>query len=515
MTTGRRLLAVGLALSLALAGCSSSSDDDEAETGSTLAAPTSSTTDDDRPSEDGDDADAETGDDEADRDDPVGFEVEPASWRPCSGSFECATVTVPLDHDEPAGPTIEVALMRRPSDDADGDGVLGSLLVNPGGPGGSGVGMIRGGFELDPDTMDDYHLVGFDPRGIGRSTALSCGPEPTDGPLPDFEPDDDEERAELDDDAVALAERCQRLDGDLLPHLSTDSVADDLDLLRRAVGDEKLSYLGFSYGTLIGLRYAEAYPDRVGRLILDSVVDPSSTLVGLLAQQTEGFERVFAEADEACASSDSCPDGGLAVAYDRVAERLEQSAIDGIGPTELAIATLASLYGEAAWPRYAEALADADAGDVSGIRSFYLSYAGAADRAAYLAVFCTDTPVPIGADGWDRLAGRLQEQSPRFGAAIANEVRPCAHWPVRDTTAPEAVTSETTEGLPPILVLSTLGDAATPVENAVNVAAGLDGATLVTVNDSGHIAYGRSFCVDQIVADYLATGELPEAIQRC
>ncbi|MEL6983828.1 MAG: alpha/beta hydrolase, partial [Actinomycetota bacterium] len=332
---------------------------------------------------------------------------------------------------------------------------------------------------------------------------------------PDFEPDDAEERAELDEAAVAFAERCQRLDGDLLPHLSTDAVIDDLDLLRQALGDEKLSYLGLSYGTLIGLRYAEAYPDRVGRLILDSVVDPASTLADLLAQQADGFDRVFAEADEACQASDSCPDGGLAATYDRVAERLDESAIDGIGPTELSIGTLISLYDESLWSRYVQALSDADNGDVAGIRTFYGFYAGAADEAAYLAVVCTDSPVPVGAVGWDRLADQLIERSPRFGAALANEVRPCAHWPVRDTTAPESVTTDTTEGLPPILVLSTLGDAATPVENAVNVAAGLDGATLVTVDDTSHIAYGRNFCVNEIVADYLATGELPEAIQRC
>lgn len=454
-------------------------------------------------------------------DDPAGqdndaagrFEVEPASWSGCGDGFECATVAVPRDHDRPDGPTIELALVRVPAADRDGDGVTGSILVNPGGPGGSGIEYVRSGFRFDPDTMDDHHLVGFDPRGIGASTPLTCNREPGDGPLPDYDPDDAEELAELDEAARELAERCQRLDGDLLPHVSTESVVADLDLLRQAVGDDQLSYMGLSYGTLIGLRYAERHPERVGRMILDGVVDPASTLAGLLAQQADGFDRVFTTADEACGSALDCPDGGLAATYDRLAARLDADGpIDGIGPTELAIATLLSLYAEGLWPRYAASLADADRGDVGGIRTLYGLYAEAADEAAYNAVVCTDTPVPSGSDGWDRLADQLEERSPRFGAILANEVRACAHWPVRSAETPEPVSPD---GIAPILVLSTTGDAATPVENAVNVAASLEGAGLVTVDDTSHTAYGRNFCVQQIVADYVATGAVPEAIHRC
>jgi len=452
------------------------------------------------------------------QDDPAGddaarFEVEPASWSGCGDGFECATVTVPLDHGEPDGPTIDLALVRVPATDSDDGGVTGSILVNPGGPGGSGIDYVRSGFRFDPDTMDDHHLVGFAPRGVGASSPLSCNPEPADGPLPDYDPDDAEELAELDEAARGLAERCQRLDGELLPHLSTASVVADLDLLRQAVGDEQLSYLGLSYGTLIGLRYAERHPERVGRMILDGVVDPATTLGGLLAQQADGFDRVFATVDEACDGTLACPDGGLAATYDRVAARLDtEGPIDGIGPTELAVGTLLSLYAEGLWPRYAAAMADADRGDVDGIRALYGFYADAADEAAYNAVVCTDTPVPSGSDGWDRLADQLEERSPRFGAILANEVRACAHWPVRSSETPQPVAPE---GIPPILVLSTTGDAATPVENAVNVAAALEGAGLVTVDETSHTAYGRNFCVQEIVADYVATGTVPEAIHRC
>lgn len=439
------------------------------------------------------------------------FDVQPAVWTGCGDGYECAEVAVPLDHDRPSGPTIDLALVRVPA--AAPDGAVGSILVNPGGPGGSGIDYVRSGFRLDRATMNDHHLVGFDPRGVGASNPLACGAEAIDGPLPDYDPDDDRERAELDRFARSLAERCQAIDGDLLPNVSTNSVVADLDILRQAVGDERLSYLGLSYGTVIGLRYAERHPERVGRMILDGVVDPASTLTGLLSQQADGFDRVFAAADEACGRSLSCPDGGLAATYDRVAARLDTDGpIDGIGPTELAIGTLLPLYAESLWSRYAAALADADRGRVDGIRSLFDLYAGAADEAAYNAVVCTDTPVPAGPEAWDRLADDLAARSPRFGAFLANEVRACAHWPVRASTAPEPVSPT---GIPPILVLSTTGDAATPVENALRVAATLDGAGLVTVEDTSHTAYGRNFCVEQIVADYVATGDVPSAIHRC
>jgi pimeloyl-ACP methyl ester carboxylesterase len=441
------------------------------------------------------------------------FEVEPAVWVGCDDGLECATVTVPLDHGDPSGPTIDLALVRVPAPDRDGSGVLGSILVNPGGPGGSGVAFVRGGFRLDPDTMDDHHLVGFDPRGVGASSPLACEPDPPVGPQPDLAPDDATERDDLDRAARALAERCRDLDGAVLPHLGTDSVVEDLDLMRRAVGDELLSYVGLSYGTFVGLHYAQRHPERVGRMVLDGVVDPARPLAGLLAQQAEGFDRVLAEADRACRTTLTCPDGGLVAAYDRIARRLDEDGpVDGVGSTEFAIGTLVGLYAESLWPRLASGLAQADRGDLAGMGGLHRLYVGAADVAAYNAVICTDGPVPLGADGWDRLESELADRSARFGRILANEVRACAHWPVRSTAAPEPVAPAR---IAPVLVLSTTGDAATPVENAVAVAAALPGAGLVTVADTSHTAYGRNFCVERIVADYLATGRVPPAVHRC
>lgn len=441
------------------------------------------------------------------------FDVEPARWSGCGDGLECATVAVPVDHADPGGPTIDLALIRVPAPDTDGSGVVGSIFVNPGGPGGSGVTSIRSGFRLDPDTMDDHHLVGFDPRGSGDSAPLACGPGTDGRALPDLDPDDEAERREMNRAAEALAARCDELDGALLPHLSTESVVADLDLLRRAVGDERLGYIGLSYGSYIGLRYAARYPDRVGRMVLDGIVDPSLPLTALLAQQADGFDRLFDEVDAACADGLECPPDGVAAAYDRVADRLDrQGPTDGIGPTELAVGTLLGLYAEPLWPRLARALDAADRGDLGGVEALYEIYAGAADVATYNAVLCSDGPVPRGPEAWDRLEEDLAARSPRFGAFLANEVRACAYWPVRSTTAPEPVSPD---GVAPILILSTTGDPATPIENAVAVAGSLPGAGLVTLEEDSHVAYGRSFCVEEIVADYLATGRVPPTVHRC
>lgn len=440
------------------------------------------------------------------------FPVQPAHWAGCGDGFECATVAVPLDHDDPSGPTIDLGLIRVPAADRDGSGVTGSILVNPGGPGGSGVDFVRGGFRLDPATMDDHHLVGFDPRGVGASAALDCSLDDGGGPLPDFDPDDDQERAELDQRAREAANRCQNRAGDLLPHVATTNVVQDLDLLREAVGDERLRYMGFSYGTLLGLRYAERFPELVDRLILDGVVDPSHTLDDLLSQQADGFDQNFAAIDQACGTRLDCPSGGIAATYDRVHQRLDSDGpIDDIGPSELAIGVLLSLYDESFWPVAAEALTSADGGDVAGLQRLYRLYQNSAEQSAYLAVVCTDGPVPRGADEWDRLEERLAARSPRFGAVLANEVRACAHWPAVSALEPAAISPP---GLGPVLILSTTGDAATPLENAEAVADRLERSALVTVDDRGHTAYGRNECVDQAVAAYLADAAAASSL-RC
>lgn len=452
-------------------------------------------------------------DDEDPTDLPV-FVVEPIDWVGCDAPFECATVTVPLDHGslDAAGRTertIELGLIRI---EATGD-ARGSIFVNLGGPGGSTVSAMRNGFRMDEDTMASYHLVGFDPRGIGLSAPLTCTIDLVGQPRPDFSPDTDEERAELDAAAQGLAQRCGEQDGELLPHVGTDSVVGDLELLRRSVGDDRLNYIGLSYGTVIGLRYADRFPERVGRMVLDGVVDPAFSLTDLLRQQATEFERAFVTLDEACGIDLECPDGGIVAAYDRVAQTLENArSDDGVGIAEFQVATLVAMYSERLWPRFSVALQAAELGNFAEIERLHDLYVGGANFAAYAAVSCIDSRSPIGSANWDDFAAQLAAIAPRFGAALANELRTCAYWPAESTGQPRPTAAVGSE---PILIVSTTGDAPTPLTNAVTVSSTLASAGLVTVDNEGHTAYGKSFCIDRIVADYFATGEVPAEVHRC
>lgn len=519
--TAARLVALLVAIGLMASACRSSNDDSSAPTadeagqsdGADQAGQSDGAASPGRESPPDEPAQAESGPGDPDGAPDPPFPAAAAIWEDCGDGFECADVEVPLDYADPSAARITIALIRVPATGT----AQGSILVNPGGPGASGVDFVRGGFRLDPETMTNHHLVGFDPRGIGQSDPLTCNLPPIDGPSADLSPDGPAEAEELEVESTEAADRCQQLDGDLLPHLSTNDVILDLDVVRHAIGDDHLFYVGFSYGTYIGLRYAETFPERVGRMVLDGVVDPSLTLADLLAQQAIGFDSAFSAMNDACQRDLDCPDGGIFAAYDRVMARLEQGAQTAgdrsVGPTELTVASLIALYDEDFWPIYADALDQADGGRYDTIRALYDFYQDAGDRAAYLAVVCSDTPVPDGPAGWDGLATELEALSARFGVALANEVRPCAHWPVQATAAPEPIT----DGLavPPILVMTTTGDPATAAENAIMVASALDGSGLVTVDSTDHTAYGFNLCVDRIVADYLATGRVPEAVHRC
>jgi len=430
-------------------------------------------------------------------------------WQPCDGGFECGEVMVPVDHSQAGGTEIPLALIRRP---ATGER-RGAIFVNPGGPGASGVEFVRNGFRLDAETGAAYDLIGFDPRGIGLSAGLACSPDRSEGPLPDFSPNDAEEAAGLDAGAQALAERCEATAGALLLYLDTASVARDLDLARAAVGDEQLHFFGFSFGTLIGQVYADLFPERVGHLVLDGVVDPTASLTELLTQQAAAFERSFLALDDACGVSLACPDGGVVATYDRVLDELERTGpIGQVGPAEFEYAALVTLYSEQLQVPYVDALAKAELGDLSGIEQLSDLFVGGIDFGAYAAVECTDSPRPVGLDAWDEFASELAAIAPRFGATVANELRTCALWPVEARPARDPVTAP---GAAPILVIGTTNDPATPLVNAELVAANLERSALVVLEADRHTAYQASGCVQEIVQAYFLDDVLPETTTRC
>lgn len=435
--------------------------------------------------------------------------VDPVAWQPC-GRLTCASVTVPLSYDDPTGPTISIALVRRAATGTR----QGSVFVNPGGPGASGVAFVTNGFSLDPETARSYDLIGFDPRGVGASTAVACTLDRSAGPLPDWSPDSPAEVTAMDGAAEQFARTCAQTDADgLLAHLRTEDVARDLDRLRAAVGDEQLHYLGFSFGTLIGLVYAQTFPLQVGHLVLDGVVDPQQDLPGLLATQAVAFEKAFAVLDASCGTRVTCPPGGVAAAHDELMARLERDGPVGeVGPTELDAAALITLYDEDLWPIYTSGLSDALSGDFSTLEDLSDTFTQVVPFGVYAGVECTDGPRPADRAAWAAFTAATTALAPRFGPAVANELLTCAWWPVPAGPPRGPVTAA---GARPILVVGNTNDPATPLANAQAVAGHLEAASLVVADIDGHTAYSSSPCVRSLVSRYLLADELPPDGTRC
>ncbi len=440
--------------------------------------------------------------------------VDQVRWEPCD-RMECATVSVPLrygpDGTAATDERLELALVRKPASGP----AAGTIFVNPGGPGASGLNFIRAGFDLGPEIGSRFHVVGFDPRGVGDSAGLRCGRSVRPGPRADSSPDSEGEQRLLEAEARSVADQCARLDGQLVANISTSIAARDLERLRLAVGDETLTYYGLSYGTVLGLRYAELHPENVGHMVLDGVVDPGLDLQALLRLQAAAFEEAFIELDGRCGTPllARCPDGGLVTAFDRLMDRLEaQGPIDGFGPTELSYAALIALYSPDLWPLLARGLVDAADSDVATLQALHDRLTGAVQFTSYAAYLCQDSPVPGGPEQWRSFADDLATLAPRFGATVANELLACVHWPSTGLDRPAPIEAA---GAGPILVIGTTGDPATPLIGAQQVAETLDSARLVVVEGFHHTAIGYNSCVAEIVRRYLIDSTLPAPNTRC
>ncbi len=432
--------------------------------------------------------------------------TDPIAWNPCGGGLECGTVVAPLDYDDPAAGEISLALVRRP---ATGE-AEGSIFVNPGGPGASGIETVRSGFQFDESTASRFHTVGFDPRGIGQSSPLVCSVDRSSDAMVELSPDSAAETAALNADAEAIAAQCSQLDGAILPHLTTTNVARDINVMRQAVGDEVLNFYGFSYGTLLAVRYAQLFPDSVGRVVLDGVVAPDQLLTGLLDQQANAFESGFRQLEDRCSSAGPCPDGGLQAGFDRLYQQLEQSGpVGGIGSTELVMASLLPIYNTNFWPGYRDALLAAEEGDGSGLKELSGFFTTAVSFTGYAAHACADGGHEGGLDTWDRFADGLMETYPRFGAVIANELRTCAFWPQPDpdpTLSGTSILDVATIPNVEVLIIGVTSDAATPFANAEALAGHIPRSHLVVVEGQRHTAYSGSQCVRDLVSEYFAAG---------
>ncbi len=421
-----------------------------------------------------------------------------------------------MDWSDPDGAQIELAVAKVPASHRSER--LGTIVTNPGGPGGSGVDFVASN-PFGGDLARRFDQVSWDPRGVGSSTAVTCGETAASAFLhADPDPDTAEEQATLDRLARAVSDECAGHDAELLAHVGTIDVARDLEALRLALDDGPINFVGFSYGTQIGQMYAELFPTGMRSMVLDGVVDPALGFTEFLMGQIDGFEASFAAQSAECAkASERCGVPDLGAAFDRVKERVERDPLPvgsdrSVGPAELATAAIYAGYRTAGWQDLGPALAAASNGDGSGLASLSESYHGLGGYAAYAGVVCTDTPPPPDQAAWTTFADQARARSPRFGGSIANELLPCATWPVRSTHAPAAPDAV---GAPPILVVGNTGDPATPLSNARSVAGRLRSALLVTVDIDGHTAYGRDRCATEIIDAYLSTLTLPTEARTC
>lgn len=452
------------------------------------------------------------------------------NWSDCGGGFQCASVKAPLDYDKPNGAVISLAVVRKPATDQANR--IGSLLLNPGGPGGSGIEYARSSGVVSAAVAARFDLIGFDPRGVGQSAAVHCLSDSQMDTFLNVPPDPvgGAELAQEADQAKFFAGQCAKRSATLLPHVGTVDAARDMDVLRGVLGDSKLYYLGKSYGTYLGAIYADEFPQRVGRLVLDGAIDPSLTSDQLNLTQATAFDAALRHFVQDCATQSGCPLGtdvnaGLTKLKTWV-DGLDANPIPGdstrrLGEALAMTGIAVAMYDQSWWPDLRAALTKGFAGDGSALLAMadiYNNRVGghyqSNETEANFAVNCVDHPdEATSAAQVQQALPTYQKAAPFFGEMVDWSTLPCAYWPVTAGTTPHKVQAA---GAAPILVVGTTRDPATPYAWAQSLATQLDGGHLLTMNGDGHTAYLRgSTCINNAVDAYLLRGVIPSAGTVC
>ncbi|GAA2844530.1 alpha/beta hydrolase [Crossiella cryophila] len=464
----------------------------------------------------------------------AGVAVPSLNWQDCGtgDGFQCATVQVPLDYRDLSAGTLSLALARRPASKPEQR--IGSLLVNPGGPGGSGVGFARGVVEELPAAVAErFDLVGFDPRGVGLSSALAClDPEQTRAAFARMtaarRPGDFERGQAF---AAEFHAGCQARSGALLPYVGTEYVARDIDVLRAALGDAKLNYYGVSFGTYIGTVYANLFPKNFRVLALDGGYDPESYAndpyrydLGQFRATEAAFNRFL---DWCAKTPDKCKfgNGNPGQAFDKLVADLDRDPVkDAEGKVTANGASLAYRIifavngGSPSWPTLGTQLAEAQTRTGRLLRPIA---ANAAFFAANTAVECADRVYP---KSTLQLRARLAiaaAVAPRLGPVAAygtpgydhSHAAVCQQWPAKQASRYAGPWSA--KGSDPILVIGTTGDPDTPYQDSVVLSRTLRNARLLTFVGEGHSGMSNSACARQATADYLVSKKLPARGARC
>lgn len=424
---------------------------------------------------------------------------------------QSATLLVPMNRSVDDGTQVALALRRYPASGTK----RGSIVLNPGGPGASAVDYLDDFVDtsLGQRLRAHFDLLAFDPRGVGYSTQVRCADDPLPYVAIDKNPQTAFEYRSMVDVIQDYNARCAAMSGELLKHVSTMDVVRDMELIRLALDEGPLNYIGFSYGTRIGALYADTYPQNVRAMVLDGVSPPSLTLLELTLGQTEGYEKSLNAFLAACARNSACRfgDGNPEHALTVLLANLKQQALPA-GTNQVLTygaahyALMLGTYGEFYWEWLEDALAGAQEGDGSELlamtQHYFMrnsdgSYPNAVD--VFYAVNCLDSAAPSAAEIQSQLAG-VSAKYPFFGAMMMNDMLYCTYWPV-PSRPPYGKTRAT--GAPPIMVVGTTGDPATPYAWSQRLATELDASFLVTFEGEMHTAGGASTCVDARYEQYL------------
>ena len=476
------------------------------------------------------------------------FYSQKVEWYDCVGTggmeksadrtgFQCAKVTVPLDYSQPDGQTIEIAMKKHL---ATGSVRQGTLFMNPGGPGGSGVDNVGAmATTTFAGVQKAYDIIGFDPRGVGSSTAITCSTDAEAKAMEGVSPVDGAGApVAFEKRAAVMSERFKQLEADcasrtkpteLLDHVDTVSVARDLDVLRALSGDQKLNYTGFSYGTYLGATYAELFPANTGRLVLDGALDPSLSYSERRQGQALGFERALRNYVAWCQSGQSCPltgdtDAGVKQVGD-VFTSANQSPVPSSDPNRPVtgeemkrIVGFVLYFPESSWSAVSEALGQViNEHDASAFRAMADQIAAQpqVNAGANIGINCLDYRVEGDMATWTAQSKELERIAPRFATVTEAGDLGCQAWGHTGTQPSKALHAK---GAAPILVIGTTGDPATPYEWAEALADQLDSGQLLTWEGNGHAAYtnsGHGPCVTQAVDTYLLTGTMPKKGLTC
>jgi pimeloyl-ACP methyl ester carboxylesterase len=468
------------------------------------------------------------------------YENQKLDWFTCYEDFECADLRVPIDYADLTVSAFKIALLRYKAQDQKNR--IGSLIVNPGGPGGSGVDYAYNAqYIFDPDVLDRFDIVGFDPRGVDRSAPIKClNDKETDAAYAaDAKPDTEAELTQAIADAKSFIDKCQSANK-YLNHFSTAEAARDMDILRAALGDKKLNYLGKSYGTYLGTLYAQFFPDKVGRMVLDGAVDPNISILEQNISQAKGFDDALGAFITNCAKEDDCPlpknkqDATTKIislftsAATNPLPRKRKVKNDDRPATEslIVLGIASALYDDVdGWPKLRTAISEALQGYGDSFLDLVDQYTDRSPDGTYISneldsgaiIDCLDWPDTRTIEETKGDAKRFTDAAPIFGPYLAYTNIACKYLtpPTKDklTRKTNKITSIKTA---PIIVIGTKRDPATPYEWAVGLSKIFTSSKLISLNADGHTGQGRgSACVDNAVDAYLLEGKSPKKNLNC